>query len=111
LSGMRKVSLEEGFGRIGDLWSPVVVAELNGQQVKLARFRGEFEWHAHEGEDELFLVIGGRIRIELERESVELGEGELFVVPRGVRHRPVAESEAHVLLFESASTRRMGDTD
>lgn len=110
-TAMRKVSIEDEFGRIDEAWSPLVVAELNGQQVKLAFFRGEFEWHAHETEDELFFVVSGRVRIELEEEAVELTEGELFVVPSGVRHRPVAEPEARVLLFEPASTRRMGNAD
>ena len=104
-----KISLADTFAGISEPWSPEVVAELNGQQVKLAKFIGEFQWHTHSHEDELFLVIRGAIRIELRDESVELMEGEFFVVPRGVEHRPVAESEADVLLFEPAATIRTGD--
>ncbi len=106
---MPKVSLADEFAGITDYWSPEVVAELNGQQVKLARFMGEFQWHAHSNEDELFLVVKGAIRVELRDGSVELAAGEFLVVPRGVEHRPVAESEAEVLLFEPSSTIREGD--
>jgi mannose-6-phosphate isomerase-like protein (cupin superfamily) len=106
---MPKVTLSERFAGISEHWAPEVVAELNGQQVKLARFLGEFKSHTHSGEDELFLVVKGSIRIELRDETVELSEGEFLVVPRGVEHRPVAEEEAHVLLFEPSSTIRTGD--
>ena len=106
---MSKVSLADEFAGITEHWSPEVVAELNGQQVKLAKFMGEFQWHTHSNEDELFLVVRGAIRVELRDESVELGEGEFFVVPRGAEHRPVAEAEAEVLLFEPSSTIRTGD--
>jgi mannose-6-phosphate isomerase-like protein (cupin superfamily) len=106
---MSKVRLADEFKGLREHWSPVVVAELNGQQVKVARFEGEFRWHAHAHEDELFMVVRGTIRIELPDRIIELSEGELFVVPRGVEHRPVAEEEADVLLFEPHSTRRDGD--
>jgi len=106
---MSKISLADELADITEHWSPEVVAELNGQQVKLAKFMGEFQWHAHSNEDELFLVVKGAIRVELRAESVELAAGEFFVVPRGVEHRPVAESEAEVLLFEPSSTIRTGD--
>lgn len=106
---MRKISLADEFSAISEHWSPEVVAELNGQHVKLAKFRGEYQWHRHSHEDELFLVIKGAIRIELPDKSVELSAGEFFIVPRGIRHRPVAESEAEVLLFEPAATTRTGD--
>lgn len=106
---MSKVSLAERFAGITDHWSPEVVAELNGQQVKLVKFAGEFRWHRHSTEDELFLVVSGEMRIELRDTSVELSAGEFFVVPHGVEHRPVAESEVEVLLFEPASTVRTGD--
>ena len=108
---MKKVSLDEEFAAIGEHWSPVVVAELNGQQVKLVKLRGEFQWHAHSNEDELFLVTEGGLRIDLEGESIELSAGEFVVVPKGVKHRPVAEPEAQVILFEPASTVRTGDGD
>jgi mannose-6-phosphate isomerase-like protein (cupin superfamily) len=85
------------------------VGELNGQQVKLVRFVGEFVWHHHEDEDELFLVVKGRFRMEFRDRQIWLEEGEFLVVPRGVEHRPVAEQEAHVLLFEPASTLNTGN--
>ena len=106
---MGNVSLKDKFAGITEHWSPEVVAELNGQQVKLAKFLGEFSWHTHNDEDELFLVVGGVIRIEMRGETVELSEGEFYVVPRGVEHRPVADAEAAVLLFEPSSTIRLGD--
>jgi mannose-6-phosphate isomerase-like protein (cupin superfamily) len=106
---MRKVKLVEKLREFDTLWDPKVVAELNGQEVKLAKVKGQFDWHHHADEDELFLVLHGRLRIEL-REGVEvLEEGELMVVPRGVEHRPVAETEAHILLFEPATTLNTGN--
>ncbi len=106
---MGKVSLKDKFAGITEHWSPEVVAELNGQQVKLVKLLGEFSWHTHTNEDELFLVVGGAIRIEMRGETVELSEGEFYVVPRGVEHRPVADAEAAVLLLEPSSTIRLGD--
>lgn len=103
------VSLDAIFATITEPWSPVVVAELNGQQVKAARFRGAFIWHQHAREDEMFLVHRGRFRMEFRDRSVELAAGQCIVVPRGVEHRPVADGEAEVLLFEPASTVRTGD--
>ena len=103
------IRLAEKFARIREPWSPRIVAELNGQQVKLAKLRGEFIWHAHPGEDELFLVVAGRLRIELRDGTLDLGPGEMAVIPRGVEHRPVAEEEAQVLLFEPAGTLNTGD--
>jgi mannose-6-phosphate isomerase-like protein (cupin superfamily) len=109
---MEKVSLEEAFAGIDEPWSPRLAADPNGQHVKLARAEGSFTWHHHEDVDELFLVTGGRLRIEFrDRADVTLEEGELVVVPRGVEHRPVAEPEAELLLFEPAGTRNTGDTD
>jgi GrpB-like predicted nucleotidyltransferase (UPF0157 family)/mannose-6-phosphate isomerase-like protein (cupin superfamily) len=107
--GMDKVNLSEKFARITDPWKPKVVGELNGQQVKLVKFQGPFVWHHHDHEDELFLVVKGRFRMEFRDRQVWLGEGEFLVVPRGVEHRPVAEEEAHVLLFEPASTLNTGN--
>lgn len=109
---MPKVNLTESFARFDDYWSPKIVAELNGQHVKLAKLRGEFIWHSHEREDELFLVVKGSLTIKLrDEEDVVLHEGEFFVVPRGVEHLPVAEEEAHVLLFEPASTLNTGNIE
>lgn len=106
---MEKVRLVEKFGAFTELWRPKVVAELNGQEVKLVRLQGTFVWHRHESEDELFLGWKGRFRIEFRDRVVELGPGELLVVPRGVEHRTAADEEAEVLVFEPAATRNTGD--
>lgn len=106
---MEKVNLARKFSLFDEQWSPKIVAELNGQLVKLAKIEGEFDWHHHEKEDELFLVVKGEIVIQLRDRDVRLSEGEFFVVPRGVEHRPVAASEAHILLFEPASTLNTGN--
>jgi mannose-6-phosphate isomerase-like protein (cupin superfamily) len=104
-----KVNLVSAFASFRDHWSPRIAADLNGQQVKLVKFQGAFDWHRHEHEDELFLVHRGRFVMEFRDRSVELNEGEFLVVPRGVEHRPVAEEEVEVLLFEPASTLNTGD--
>lgn len=106
---MDKVNLAEKFGLFADHWRPKLVGELNGQHVKLAKLKGAFVWHRHDDEDELFLVVKGRLVIELRDRDVMLEEGEFFIVPRGVEHRPVAEAEVHVLLFEPASTLNTGN--
>ena len=103
------VHLAEKFGAFSETWTPKIVAALNGQLVKLAHLEGAFVWHAHADEDELFYVARGRLRIEMRDRSVELASGDLFVVPRGVEHRPVALPTADVLLFEPASTAHTGD--
>lgn len=109
---MRVVNLEKAFGRFTETWTPHVVAELNGQHVKLAKLEGAFLWHDHADEDELFWVVSGRLRIELrDRPALELGPGEFAVVPRGVEHRPVALPTAEVVLFEPASTAHTGAVD
>jgi mannose-6-phosphate isomerase-like protein (cupin superfamily) len=105
---MNKINLGEKFGRFSELWSPKIVAALNGQHVKLVKFRGEFVWHSHANEDELFLVVRGGFRMDFRDRSVELLEGEMIVVPRGVEHRPVADEEVSVMLFEPASTVNTG---
>lgn len=106
---VEKVVLEQKLAMFEESWSPRVVAELNGQHVKVAKLAGEFVWHEHEAEDELFLVLGGRLRMELVDRALELGPGELVVIPRGVLHRPVAiDGECAVLLFEPASTVNTG---
>jgi mannose-6-phosphate isomerase-like protein (cupin superfamily) len=106
-----KVNLASKLALFHDHWSPKLVGELNGQQVKLVKFRGEFVWHHHDHEDELFLVVKGRFRIEFRDRSVWLEEGEFLIVPRGIEHRPVAEDEVHVLLFEPAGTLNTGDVE
>jgi mannose-6-phosphate isomerase-like protein (cupin superfamily) len=105
------INLREKFASFTDQWSPRIAAELNGQQVKLARIQGEFVWHHHEHEDELFLVVEGRLRMEFRDRAVELGPGEMIVVPRGVEHRPVAEVETQILLFEPAGTLNTGNVE
>jgi mannose-6-phosphate isomerase-like protein (cupin superfamily) len=94
---------------LSELWSPRVVAEVDDAYIKVAKVHGTFTWHSHEHEDELFYVLKGRLRIEMEERTVELGEGELFVVPKGVRHNPVALEECHVMLIERKSTLHTGD--
>jgi mannose-6-phosphate isomerase-like protein (cupin superfamily) len=106
---MEKVNLVEKFGLFDEYWSPKIVGELNGQWVKLAKLKGEFVWHHHEAEDELFLVVKGRLVIKLREEDVVLEAGEFFIVPCGVEHQPVAEQEAHVLMFEPKSTLNTGN--
>lgn len=108
---MDKVNLQQKLASFSDHWSPKIVAELNGQQVKLAKFQGPFTWHHHENEDELFFVVKGRFRMEFRDRDVWLEEGEMLVVPRGVEHRPVAEEEVHILLFEPASTLNTGNVE
>ena len=106
---MEKVNLAEKFSLFDDYWSPRIVGELNGQHVKLVKLKGEFIWHHHDVEDELFLVVKGRLTIKFRDKDVTLEEGEFLVVPRGVEHMPVAEEEVHVLLFEPASTLNTGN--
>jgi mannose-6-phosphate isomerase-like protein (cupin superfamily) len=106
---MEKVNIAQKFTNIRDYWKPHIAAELNGQLVKLVKLKGEFVWHHHENEDEMFLVVKGRFRIEFRDRHVRLEEGEFIVVPRGVEHRPVAEEEAWILLFEPASTLNTGN--
>lgn len=106
---MDKVNLREKLALFSEQWSPKIVGELNGQMVKLVKFQGEFVWHHHDNEDELFLVVGGRFRMDFRDRAVWLEQGEFIIVPRGVEHRPVAPEEAHVLLFEPASTLNTGN--
>jgi mannose-6-phosphate isomerase-like protein (cupin superfamily) len=92
-----------------ELWSPRVIAEVDDAYIKVAKVQGSLAWHSHENEDELFLVLKGHLRIEMEGGSVELSEGEMYVVPKGVRHNPVAEQECHVMLIERKTTLHTGD--
>ena len=107
----RKVSLREQLAQIDEHWRPKVVGNLNGQEVKLVKFQGEFVWHHHANEDELFLALRGSFRIEFRDRTVSLNPGEFLIVPRGVEHRPVADEEVEVLLFEPAATRNTGNVD
>jgi mannose-6-phosphate isomerase-like protein (cupin superfamily) len=92
-----------------ELWSPRIVGEVDDAYIKVAKVHGTLAWHSHEAEDELFLVLKGRLRIELEAGDVELGPGEMFIVPKGLRHNPVAEEECHLMLIERKSTKHTGD--
>jgi mannose-6-phosphate isomerase-like protein (cupin superfamily) len=109
---MEKVSFDAAFDSFDEQWAPRLAAELNGQAVKLAKVEGEFVWHAHDDADELFFVVSGELTIELrDEENLLLEAGEFVVVPRGVEHRPVADSEAEIMLFEPRDTRNTGDVD
>ena len=105
---MEKVTLAEKFACFTDHWRPKIVGELNGQEVKVVKFKGEFLWHHHEHEDEMFLVWHGRMRVEFRDRAVELAPGEFLIVPRGIEHRTVAHEETEVVLFEPAATRNTG---
>jgi len=106
---MQPINLVACLRQFSEHWSPRIIASLNDQEVKLAKFQGAFDWHAHENEDELFLVVQGEFTMEFRDRSVILREGEMIVVPRGVEHRPVAEQECHVLLFEPAGLINTGN--
>ena len=108
---MEKVNLVEKFDLFTEHWSPKIVGELNGQQVKLVKFEGPFVWHHHEQEDELFYVVKGSFVMELRDKNIELNEGDFLVVPRGTEHRPNAEKEVWVMLFEPATTLNTGNTE
>ena len=108
---MDKVNLSEKLASFDELWVPKVVGELNGQYVKVVKFEGEYVWHQHEGEDEMFYVLRGRVEIHLRDRVVDLGPGEVFIVERGVEHKPVSAAVSEVLLFEPATTRNTGDVD
>ena len=106
---MEKVNLAEKLALINEHWRPKVVGELNGQEVKLVKFQGAFPWHHHEQEDEMFMALRGSFRLEFRDKTVELNEGEFVIVPRGVEHRPVADEEVEVLLFEPARLLNTGN--
>jgi mannose-6-phosphate isomerase-like protein (cupin superfamily) len=108
---MEKVNIADKFGKISEFWKPYIAAELNGQHVKLDKLKGAFVFHHHEHEDEMFLVVKGRFRMEFRDRHVWLDEGEFIVVPRGVEHRPVAEEECWILLFEPATTLNTGNVE
>ena len=106
-----KIPLTSKLAQITEYWVPKIVAELNGQHVKLAKVKGEFVWHHHEAEDELFLILKGRLTMHLRDGVVEIGEGECFVVPKGIDHKPEAKDETHILMFEPAGTLNTGNIE
>src|SRR5437870_4010976 len=106
---LQKISIAQKLGSFHDLWQPRIVAQINDTHVKLTKLKGEFEWHHHVNDDELFLVIAGRLTIQLRDGDVELGPGEMLVVPHGVEHRPVAVEEVHLMLIEPAGTLNTGN--
>jgi len=106
---MKKINLQEKFTLFSEYWTPKVIGELNGQQVKIAKVKGEFVWHDHATEDELFMVIKGQLKIKLEDKEIELTEGEVFIVPKGVQHKPIAEEECWILLFEPKQIKHTGE--
>ncbi len=107
---MNKVNIEEKFSLFNDYFNPRIVGELNGQQVKLVKFKGEFVWHKHDNEDEMFYVVKGKFKMEFKDKIVEINEQEFLIVPKGVEHKPSAENEVSIMLFESAATLNTGDT-
>ena len=106
---MDKINLRQKFSLFNVRWSPKIIAELNGQYVKLVKVKGEFLWHNHKNEDELFFVVKGNLTIKLREKDVQLEEGEIFVVPKGIEHKPVAPEEAYVMIFEPKETAHTGD--
>ncbi|MGY8910224.1 MAG: cupin domain-containing protein [Flavobacteriales bacterium] len=106
---MSVINIQEKFKLFSDLWSPKMVGELNGQQILLAKLKGEFVFHKHEFEDELFMVIKGTLEIELRDKTITLKEGEFYIVPKGVEHKPIAKEEVHIVLFEPLSIKHTGN--
>ncbi len=111
MTAPEKINLKESFAAFTDHWRPKIVGELNGQEVKLAKFRGEFVWHQHEDADEMFLVWRGRMRVEFREEVVQLAPGEFLIIPRGVEHRTAADEETEVLIFEPAGVKNTGNVE
>jgi len=108
---MGKINLEEKFSKFSDQWSPKIVGQLNGQMVKLVKFKGPFVWHHHDDEDELFYVVKGSFDMELEKQTITINAGEFIIVPRGIEHRPNASEECEVLLFEPGTTLNTGNVE
>jgi len=108
---MQKVNIQEKLATFSDHWNPRIVGELNGQHVKAVKLKGEFVWHHHDHEDELFLVIKGKLKMEFREKTVEVSPGEFIIVPHGIEHRPVADEEVEILLFEPASTLNTGNVE
>lgn len=108
---MEKVIIAEKLNLFSEYWSPKIVGELNGQHVKLAKLQGEFVWHKHDNEDEMFLVLEGVLKMELREKTILINKGEFLIVPKGTEHRPVAEHEVSVMLFEPTTTLNTGNTE
>ena len=106
---MEKVNISEKLGLLKDFWKPIIVGELNNQQIRLVKIKGEFVMHHHDNEDEMFLVINGSFKMDYGHKLVNINEGEFIIVPRGIEHRPIAEEEAHLLLFEPDSVLNTGN--
>ena len=106
-----KINIEQSFDQVSEYWSPKVISRVNDQYVKIAKVKGEFVWHNHTDEDELFLIVRGRLRMQLEGDEVELNAGEIYVVPKGVMHNPVADEECWVMLMEPVTTKHTGDVE
>ena len=106
---MEKINLKEKLSKFSDHWSPKVIAEMNDYQFKLVKIQGEFVWHNHDDTDETFIVIEGEMKIEFENETLELNEGDMFVVPKGIEHKPVAEKECHIMLIEPKGILNTGE--
>ncbi len=111
MTQMKKVNLSEKLSLFSDFSSPKIVGELNGQQVKLVKMKGEFVWHHHETEDELFYIVKGSLDMHLRDQIITINAGEFLIVPHGVEHKPVANEEVHIMLFEPASTLNTGNTE
>ncbi len=107
---MEKINISEKLSLFNDHWNPRIVGELNGQHVKLVKFQGEFVWHKHDDEDELFFVLDGKFNMEFRDKILEINKGEFIIVPKGIEHRPVAKDEVQVMLFEPAGTLNTGNT-
>jgi mannose-6-phosphate isomerase-like protein (cupin superfamily) len=108
---MESINVREKLNLIDDHWNPRIIGELNGQQVKVAKIEGEFVWHNHKNEDELFYIIKGKLIIEFRDKEVELNEGEMIIVPKGVDHKPIAEQEVWIMLFEPKNIKHTGDVE
>ena len=108
---MEKINVSEKLSLFDDYWNPRVAGELNGQQVKLVKFKGPFTWHHHDHEDELFYVVKGSFNMEFQDKTITINEGEFIIVPKGIEHRPNAKEEVHILLFEPASTLNTGNVE
>jgi mannose-6-phosphate isomerase-like protein (cupin superfamily) len=105
---IHKVNLKDKFAKFSDYWNPRIIGELNGQQVKAAKLKGEFVFHQHDDEDEMFLVLKGQLKMVLQDKTIDISAGEFIIIPKGVSHKPIAEEEVHLLLFEPASTLHTG---
>lgn len=106
---MEKVNIREKFELFNDHWHPRIIGQLNGQDVRIAKVKGEFVWHEHKEEDEMFLLIKGSLKIEFRDKTVELNEGEMLIIPKGVEHKPIAEEEAWIMLLEPSATKHTGE--